>query len=494
MKTKKVEISLYKMHEGQLHIKQNARRFNCIPCARRFGKTQFICTTRDNLILPAVLHGKCIAIFTPVMKDFERSFTQIKEIYKDLILKQDSQARIIYFVGGGELRVYSLSDKGDQDSGRGNPFDRVIYEETQKIPDDVFRHNWTQAIRPALSDRKGDAYFIGTAFGRDNFWHQLCSRGAKNGDCVVNSDGEADLDISHYQSTNAEDFDFGDDRDWITFRMVSTVNPIMTESEVMSARKDLDELSWKQEYFSHFCNFSGNIWAYVLKDRTLQKKLFRPLEKVNFNDRIYLSFDFNKVPMTALVMQKKYHSEKVAYDTKFKYSPLMKKVFKVGKKGASATIFDTCEAIRVWIYQNTGKKIGTWRDEKGNIIGKYPCTFNVKVTGDASGNATSGMVKDPTDYYRIIKEELQLAEMMLDGVPKANPYHADSHLQVNTILSRCPEVGIDETECQELQKDLLRIKDDGKHGIPKAAGEEKQADLLDCLRYMFHAFCRDIWV
>jgi hypothetical protein len=42
--------------------------------------------------------------------------------------------------------------------------------------------------------------------------------------------------------------------------------------------------------------------------------------------------------------------------------------------------------------------------------------------------------------------------------------------------------------------DTLRIKSDNNRRIVKGRGEERQADLLDNLRYLFNTFCQDIKV
>jgi hypothetical protein len=477
LKEERITIKVFPPHAGQKLILENKRRFNSIVCARRFGKTELISKVVNPLIMPA-LQGGVVGIFSPVLKDFSRTWETMKMTYTPLIEKIDNSKRIIWFAGGGELYLWSLADVGEQDNGRGWPFNRVIYEEVQKIPELVFEHNWTKAVRPALSDKKGDAFFIGTASGQDNVWHRLCKRGAKNGNCEYNSEGEGDL---------LEEEDTGvDNKDWITFRMVSTVNPIMTQEEVNDALRDMDDLSHKQEYYSHFIKFGQNMWLYVLKDKALQNKVLINTPKVNWSDDIYISFDFNKVPMTALVMQKSVNFTKDILDSKFKYAPIFKKEFKVGEKGKQATIYDTCEAIRLWVYQETGVKIGKWE------TGFYPCLLPLRITGDASGNTTSGMVKDPTHYYKIIKSELGLQDKVIK-VPARNPYHSDSWLICNTIVSKCPGFAIDKTNCCELIKDFYRIKDDGKHGLEKGNTESNQADLLDCFRYMINTFCDDIW-
>ena len=193
--------------------------------------------------------------------------------------------------------------------------------------------------------------------------------------------------------------------------------------------------------------------------------------------------------MTSLIMQKEILFAEQIEATKFKYAPLFKKGFKIGSPGDQKTIFDMCRAIREYIFAETGKKIGKWEYD-GGVVERYPCPFKFLVTGDASGNTTSGMVKDPTDYYDIIKDELGLS--IYDFyVPDSNPWHSDSWLQVNTIFQRCPDVGIDKENCDGLIKDIEIIKDDGKHGIAKKSGEH-QADSLDCMRYIINTFCDDI--
>jgi len=480
---KRVDIELFKAHFGQLKILNEKRRFNCIVCARRFGKTELISNIKNSLITGAVFNGEYIAVFAPVFKDISQTWRVILDKYKELIKEKDNSKHIIYFHGGGVLYFWSLTNEGHKNDGRGYRFHRVIYEETQKIPDSVFEHHFKTVSRPALSDFKGDGFFIGTANGKTNHFYKLIQRGVVNGKCEINHFGEYDIDVI--------DDEIGDNQDWMTFRMITTDNPKIDPLEVIAAARDLDEQSYHQEYFSVFVNFEGQSWAYVFRDRQLQSKVFKKAMPMNWEERIFLAFDFNKVPMTAIFMQKHYLSQKQTIETNFKYAPHLKKEFKVGIKGNSATIYDTCKAIRVWVYEQTGKKIGIWYNEKDEVIGKYQCAFAFRVTGDASGNATSGMVKDPTNYYKIIKDELQLPDSAFD-IPKSNPWHADCHLQLNTIYSRCPEIAVDLDNCKELIKDLLRIKDDGKHGIAKSAGEAHQADLLDCNRYLFNTFCQDI--
>jgi len=100
------------------------------------------------------------------------------------------------------------------------------------------------------------------------------------------------------------------------------------------------------------------------------------------------------------------------------------------------------------------------------------------------------MVKTPQTFYTEIQDELGLSSASI-YVPSKNPYLADSWADVNLLLQKCPNFGIDSNHCKELIADLSAAKDDGKHGIKKASGEQ-ESHLVDCFRYAINSFCKDI--
>jgi hypothetical protein len=481
-------LKLLTPHEGQTKITENRRRFSVIVCARRFGKTELISAVDPPLIWP-VLQGKLVAVFAPVFKDVAPLWDNIISRYGlapgGLISKKDETKKVIHFITGGRLDFWSLKDKSAQENGRGRKYHLVIYEESQKINDDVLRHNWTKAIRPTLSDFGGRAVFIGTADGREGFFYNLCRRGAAAGAAERNHDGDLDLPATT---------DGGDD--WITFRMITTDNPFIPPAEVKAAAADLDDLTYRQEYFSEFINYAGSAWCYALTDKAVQNRVFiygSAAPVANFSAPLYLSFDFNKIPMTAIAAQLEplplaTVNRALNYNTKIH----VVKEFKVGEKKGEvkneASIYDTCQLIRSWIYEKTGKKIGRWTD--GGTVKTFNNPFHILVTGDASGDAADGRQRVPKTYYDIICEELSLNRRTQLKIPSKNPYHAASYVQVNTILQRHPDVKINADTAPNLRRDMLTIKADNKRGIIKASGDGRQADLLDCFRYLLNTFCK----
>lgn len=486
MREKEVTIELYDPHKGQLKILENARRFNSIPCARRFGKTELIATVDEPLIFPA-LEGWEIGMFVPKMKDALETWKAIIETYRKyneggLILKANEQTRRIEFVGGGVLEWWGLWNISDVSNGKGRKYKRVIYDETQKIKSDILKKNWEEHVRPTLTDFKGDAYFLGNACGRSGYFYELCRRGALNGDCERNELGEIDIP--------RQDKPPEKNKSWITFRMTTKDNPHIDPGEVDAARNDLDEATYLQEYKSVFIEYAGEPWLYVLKDKSTRDRVFRrETPEINFYEPLYLSFDFNKVPMTLSVFRKVLLSPAQQIKSRYRYAPQFVKTFKEGEKGNEASIYDTCRAFRDWILIETGKKIGAWYDGT-EIEKRYPCFFPFFVTGDASGDHADGRQKVPLTYFDIIKDELQLADSAFT-IPSKNPTHAESFVVCNTMLSKNPEVAIYLPACEHLERDAIRIKSDGKRGILKKAGDGKQADHLDTFRYGIHNFCSD---
>ncbi len=119
-----INIQLFKPHTGQKRILDNKRRFNCIVCARRFGKTELITSVALPLISPAVFEGKFVGIFVDDFKDFAQSWNKIVDTYKTIseggiIKHKDETSKIMQFINGGVLEVWSIGDEGRKDKGRG---------------------------------------------------------------------------------------------------------------------------------------------------------------------------------------------------------------------------------------------------------------------------------------------------------------------------------------------------------------------------------------
>ena len=131
----------------------------------------------------------------------------------------------VIMANGGEVRIRSADNP---DSLRGEGLDFVVCDEYAFMKAEA----WSEALRPALSDKLGRALFIGTPRGRNHFW-ELYQRGVRGDD--------------GYQS----------------FTYPTAANPYIQASEIEAARKELPELIFRQEYLAEFIDDSGGVFRRI---------------------------------------------------------------------------------------------------------------------------------------------------------------------------------------------------------------------------------------
>lgn len=120
------------------------------------------------------------------------------------------------------------------DSLRGEGLDFVVMDECAFMQKEA----WTEAMRPALSDRQGKALFISTPKGQNWFW-EVYQNGLRN------------------------------EPGWASFTYPTVNNPYIEPSEVDAARRDLPEIIYRQEYLAEFINSDGGVFRRVQEAATL---------------------------------------------------------------------------------------------------------------------------------------------------------------------------------------------------------------------------------
>jgi hypothetical protein len=129
--------------------------------------------------------------------------------------------RTVLFANGGEIAVRSADNP---DSLRGEGLDLVIMDECAFMQEEA----WTEALRPALADRKGRAIFISTPKGRNWFWRMFQAGLAGAGD-----------------------------NDIMSLQLPTTDNPFIDDAEIEAARLTLPEIIYRQEFLAEFIEESG---------------------------------------------------------------------------------------------------------------------------------------------------------------------------------------------------------------------------------------------
>ena len=144
--------------------------------------------------------------------------------------------RIVQLSTGGTVQVRSADDP---QSLRGEGLDFVVLDECAYMRAEA----WTEALRPALSDRQGGALFISTPRGL-NWFRALWLRGQD-------------------RSQN----------DWRSWTFKTSDNPFIAPEEIEAARGDLLSRIFKQEYEADFLEDNpGALWkrAWLDAGRVLQ--------------------------------------------------------------------------------------------------------------------------------------------------------------------------------------------------------------------------------
>lgn len=166
---------------------------------------------------------------------------------------------------------------------------------------------------------------------------------------------------------------------------------------------------------------------------------------------IYISFDFNVDPCTALICQHGKSREWISIIDEIRL--------------ANSDIYEVCERIKTTY---------------GNAF--------IYVTGDASGRNRSAMTRGSKNYYFIIRQELSLPTTRFK-IPSVNPSVKNSRVLTNSIFAKHPAILIDE-RCKYLIEDIRFMTVNEKGEIDKTK-DAHRGHILDCLRYYLNTFFAD---
>ena len=220
-----VRIKLPRPHIKQRQVIDSARRFNVLDCGRRWGKTEL---GMDRAVHPA-LAGKPVGWFAPSYKYLAPVWRELQNRLIPVTVKLSQQEHRGELAGGGAIEMWSLDSP---DAGRGRAYARVIIDEAAMVQD--LKIAWEQSIRPMLTDYRGDAWFLSTPKGIANYFHEIYQRG---------------VDLAN--------------EDWASWQMPSSTNPFIPAGEIDSARGDMTDLAFAQEYLAQFVSWEGSVFRCI---------------------------------------------------------------------------------------------------------------------------------------------------------------------------------------------------------------------------------------
>jgi hypothetical protein len=246
------------LSKPQATIANDPHRFITVVAGRRFGKTHL---SIRQLCYHAKEPEQNVWYVAPTYRQAKQIvWRKLKHKLQDLRwAKRINESELTIELKNGSL--ISLKGADNADSLRGVGLDYLVMDEFADIDPEA----WYEVLRPTLADREGGALFIGTPKGLGNWAHDL-----------YNMPIEQPEQWASYQYTTIDG---------------GNVKP----EEIESARRDLDERTFRQEFLATFETYAGRI--YYAFDR---RQNVKEIKDIN-TDVIYVGMDHNIDPMSAVV-------------------------------------------------------------------------------------------------------------------------------------------------------------------------------------------------
>lgn len=240
-------------------------RFRVTIAGRRFGKTH---KSRIRLFQKAVNLARSwswyIAPTYRMAKDI--MWEPLKECFPKAYLRgKPNESELSLRLRNGSL--IQLKGADNPDSLRGPGLDLAVFDEFATIKPAAW-----DVLRPALSDKMGEADFNGSPAGY-NWAYDLWTLGQPGG------------------SAN-----------WESWQFTTLQGGRVPASEIEEARQQLDPRTFRQEYLASFETLKGRVYDQFDRREWPHGNIRSDIE--DYGGTLYVGMDFNVNPMSAVVVQK----------------------------------------------------------------------------------------------------------------------------------------------------------------------------------------------
>jgi len=426
-------IEVLRYHEAQSQLWISNARFNIVPAGRRSGKTEIV--GKRKVILRALRgtanYPQRFFIGAPTRDQAKRIYWgDLKRMVPRRLLSGEPResSLILPLINGNEIHVLGM-DKPERIEG--TPWDGGVLDEYGNMKSST----WPEHVRPALSSpgRLGWCDFIGVPEGRNHYFELEQAAKRLQAECLKKGI-KSEWNVSWWPSSD-----------------------ILPASEIEAAKRDLDELTFMQEYEGSFVNFSGLAYYNFNENLHLAKLQYNP------NEILIFTFDFNISPGVCPVIQ-------------MQDLPHPSKNFGIGIIG---------EAF-INRFSNTLRICDRLIQLYGNHQGPIFCY------GDATGGA-EGSAKVLGSDWQLIKQKLWThfgKDQVEFRVPNANPRERDRINSVNSRLytfSKEIYMMMDPEKAPETIKDFAGtvLQADGKGKVDKLL-DKKRGHITDAIGYFTH--------
>lgn len=266
---------LSRLGAAQSRVFNSKARFVVLVAGRRFGKSTLEATRlfRKAYTKP----GSNCWYVAP-------TYRQAKTIFWEM-LKRTVPRMYVLKTNESELSVtlknfstISLKGADKPDRLRGPALDHVSFDEfaTMKL------EAYTEAIRAALSDRRGSVSFVGSPAGY-NHLYEYFNRGTILRDRVN-------------PKTKVKPW-----ANWEGFQFTTLQGGRVPQDEIEAAREELDPRVFRQEYLASFETLAGRVYDAFIRQEWPSGNLDPHI--VDVGRELYVGMDFNINPMSAVVVQ-----------------------------------------------------------------------------------------------------------------------------------------------------------------------------------------------
>ena len=216
--------------QQELHDLLDQHRFAVLNCHRRFGKTVCILNHLIKAALTIPLPNPRFAYVAPTYKQAKSiAWDYIKQFTGKIPGVKYNETELRCDLPNGS-RITLLSGE-NAESIRGIFLDGVCIDETAQVNPKL----WNEILRPALSDRKGFCYFIGTPAGMNNFFYEIHQHAVK-------------------------------DKSWLAYTAPVSKTNIIDQEELDAARAQMGENKYKQEFECDWiANIEGSVYGDIIK-------------------------------------------------------------------------------------------------------------------------------------------------------------------------------------------------------------------------------------
>jgi len=250
--------------QAELHKNLDQYRFAVLSCHRRFGKSVAIINHLIRAALTNNLKNPRFAYIAPTYKQAKSIAWDYMKMFAGGIpgVKFNETELRCDMPNGSRITLLSSEQP---DSLRGLFLDGVCIDEVAQIDPRL----WNEIIRPALSDRKGFCYFIGTPAGLTNIFYEL------------------------YQHA------LGDPK-WYAYTAKASETKIIDQEELDAAKTQMGDAKYKQEFECDWiANIEGSIYGDIIK--TLEEK--KQLSRVAYDPAllVHTAWDLGVDDSTAII-------------------------------------------------------------------------------------------------------------------------------------------------------------------------------------------------